>query len=310
MPATNPFFLYGALRSGTTLLRLMLNQHSGVHSLEETDFLFDYTHADPSGPGGILHDRDSIRNDVFFRLYGIPMPEGQGTELTRALVTAITEKVSGSAPCLDIHRSVSLAARQFPDAKFIHLTRDPRDVARSSVGMGWCGHSYYGVSHWIETERDWDAAALPPQRYLTVRFEELIFDLEVGLQEICAFLDIPFEPGMLNYHEYATYDPPDPSIAQKWKKRASQREIALIEGRVGPLMEARGYEFSGTPAIPKFPEAIRLSAVNKIKRWQYNIRRYGLALFVSHHIARIFGLRALEKKLASRQECIRIQNFQ
>jgi len=302
-----PFFLYGALRSGTTLLRLILNQHSGVHSLEETDFLFDYASPDANAPDDVLQDRDGIENDVFFRLYGIEMPEGQGTELTHALVQAIADKVPGSTPCLDFHRHVSLAAKQFPDAKFIHLLRDPRDVARSSVGMGWAGHAYYGVRHWIETEADWDAAALPPARGLTVRFEDLIQDMEGGLKEICEFVGLEFEPGMLEYHKHATYDAPDPSIAYKWKKKP-RRDIALIEGRAGDLMTARGYELSG-PATPGAFESLTLAWTHRWNRWKYNVRRYGLKLFVQHHFARLFRLRDLEARLAAEQEQIRIQNF-
>lgn len=304
-----PFFLYGALRSGTTLLRLILNQHSQVHSLEETDFLFDYARTDASGPGGMLHDRDGIESDVFFRLYGIAMPEGQGADLTHRLITAISDKVPGSTPCLDIHRHVSQAAEQFPEAKFIHLLRDPRDVARSSVGMGWAGHSYYGVAHWIDTEADWDAANLPPERALTVRFEDLILDLDAGLRDICEFLGIPYEPEMLEYHKHASYDPPDPAIAYKWKKKALTRDIALIEGRAGDLMTARGYSLSGEPATPGWLEAMGLSGENRLKRWQYNVRRYGLRLFAGHHLARIFRLRGLERRLEDEQEKIRIRNF-
>lgn len=309
VPRIQPFFLYGALRSGTTLLRLILNQHSEVHSLEESDFLFDYIHSSPDTPDGFVHDRSGIENDVFFRLYGIDMPDGQGVDLTKALVQAIAKKIPGSTPCLDIHRHVSLAATQFPDAKFIHLLRDPRDVARSSVGMGWSGHSYYGVDHWIGTEADWDIANLPPERALTVRFEDLIVDLNSGLREICEFLGLPFDDGMLDYHKHATYDPPDPSIAYKWKKKERSRDIALIEGRAADLMLDRGYELSGDPATPGAIEKIGLSIQHRLNRWRFNLRRYGLKLFVGHHLAKLFRLRGLEQRLAVEQEKIRIRNF-
>lgn len=309
MSGNPPFFLYGALRSGTTLLRLILNQHSHVHSLEETDFLFDYARADVTGPGNLLHDRDGIETDVFFRLYEIDMPDGQGVDLTHALVKAIADKRPGSTPCLDIHRHASLANAQFPDAKFIHLLRDPRDVARSSVGMGWAGHSYFGVKHWIDTETEWDKAALPPDRTLTVRFEDLIHDVEASTKEICQFIGIPFQPEMLEYHKHSTYDRPDPSIAFKWHQKGRTRDIALIEGRAASLMEEREYPVSGTPASPMPHEMVKILWDHRTVRWRHNIDRYGLNLFVSHHLAKLFRLRDLQKRLAERQELIRIANF-
>ena len=92
----------------------------------------------------------------------LALPEGlEGADLIRALVADLAERSAGKLS-LNIHRNAHIMAAVFPDAKVIHLVRDPRDVARSSVGMGWTGNSYFGVDHWIGTERDYAAAAFDP----------------------------------------------------------------------------------------------------------------------------------------------------
>lgn len=303
-----PVFVFGALRSGTTLLRLMLKSHPGIQSPGEADFLFD--HVAPAGDGGWRYDRAALARDRIFRAKETGLPEGcEGADLARVLVAAMAAKDAGLLS-LNIHRNAAKMAALFPDAKIIHLLRDPRDVARSSIGMGWAGNSYFGVDHWIGTEAGWDAARIDGPRVLTVRYETLMAGLEAELTRICGFLGLEFHPVMLRYYENSTYGPPDPAIAQKWKTKASPREIALIEGRIGPLLQARGYEPAGAPAIPGPLELARLTAQSRMKRWRHNIDRYGFPLFAGYHAARALGLKRMARKLAARQEAIRIANLQ
>ncbi len=304
--SASPVFVYGALRSGTTLLRLMLLNHPGLQSPGEADFLFD--HVKPTASGW-TYDRTALTRDRIFRVKDIDLPEDiDGQDLAEHMVQAMASQAAGRLH-LSIHRNAPTMAALFPKARIVHLLRDPRDVARSSIGMGWAGNGYYGVNHWIGTERDWDAAGLPEGDVLTVYYEKLMADLEAELTRICDFLGLEFHPAMLRYYENSTYGPPDPGIAQKWKAKADPREIALIEGRLGPLLEARGYEPAGAPVLPGPVERMRLLAESRLKRWQHNIKRYGLGLFASQHLARVLGLKGLARKLSDRQEAIRIANL-
>ena len=302
-----PVFVFGALRSGTTLLRLMLKHHSGIHSPGEADFLFD--HVMPAGDGW-AYDRTALEADRIFRDKETPLRAGlDGQPLARALHEDLAATGTGIMS-LNIHRNAEKMQALFPDARIIHLLRDPRDVSRSSIGMGWAGNSFFGVDHWIDTEAGWDRASYPESQVLTVHFEELMADLEPQLTRICDFLGLAFEPDMLRYYENSTYDPPDPKIAQKWKKKAGSREIALLEGRVGALLARRGYEPSGAPALPGAFELMRLKLESRWKRWRFNADRYGVGLFLGHHLARTLGLKGLERKLAARQEAIRVEGLQ
>ncbi|MEM6660615.1 MAG: sulfotransferase [Pseudomonadota bacterium] len=299
-------FVFGALRSGTTLLRLMLRHHAGIQSPGEADFLFDHVTRTSAGWD---YDIEALKRDRIFWAKDVALRPGtQGKALADGLVADYAALEQGMLS-LNIHRNAPKMVDLFPEAKIIHLLRDPRDVARSSIRMGWAGNSYFGVDHWIDTEAGWDKAEVNPDNVLTVRFEELIADLEPQLTRICQFLGLEFDPAMLKYYENTTYGPPDPKIAQKWRHKASPREIALIEGRCGPLLTARGYESVGEPAMPTATESLQLSAQNRLIRWQHNIKRYGLPLFAGHHAARALGLRGTAQKLADRQEAIRIANL-
>jgi len=306
----SPIFVYGALRSGTTLLHLMLGGHRGIHSASEADYLFDHITPDASGPGGWRYDRAAVADDWIFRdIAKLELPDGQGTDLTAAIVDQLMARVPDQRLSVNLHRNAPLAHKIFPDAKFIHLLRDPRDVARSSVGMGWTGNSFYGVDHWIATEQAWAEANIPDDQVFEIRFEDLMQDLETGLSRMCDFLGLPFDPAMLDYHENSTYGPPDPSIAQKWKTKASVREIALIEGRVGELLTACGYEPNGGTATPGMLEALSLTVGHRANRWKYNINRYGPGLFFTHHIARVLRLRQMAETLAARKAAIDLKHL-
>lgn len=306
--ASVPVILYGALRSGTTIFRLILDHHPALSNPGETDFLLDHLVRDPVA--GWRYDRAALADDRVFLAQGLPLPEADGPDLLEAVTYSLGAKQPGSRLVLVFHRNAAKLAQLFPEAKIIHLLRDPRDVARSSIGMGWAGNSYYGVDHWIATEAGWDAADIPAENVITVRFETLMADLEAELTRICTFLDLPFDPAMLRYHETSTYAPPDPGIAQKWRQKAGSREIARIEGRVGSLLEARGYKASGAPVMPRWPERAALAVENRLKRWRFNADRYGWGLFLGQHAARVLGLKKLAGRLAARQEAIRIGNLQ
>ncbi len=102
---------------------------------------------------------------------------------------------------INLHRHVNRVLTILPTARLIHMLRDPRDVARSSIAMGWAGSLYHGVGHWIGTETDWDAVVKLSHRatILTLRYEDLFTDTEGRLREVCEFFEVPFDPAMLEW---------------------------------------------------------------------------------------------------------------
>lgn len=307
-----PVFVYGALRSGTTMFRLMLNGHPAIFNPGEVDFLFDHLHPDPGHPTGWRYDRRALAAGRIFRAHGLPLEEGlEGTDLLAGMIGRFRARDPRAVLTMNLHRHAALMAELLPEAKVIHMLRDPRDVARSCIGMGWAGTGYHGVGAWIDTERDWDRAAsrLDPARVLTLPFEALMADLDGQLGRVCDFLGLPMHPGMLRYHETSSYGPPEPGIAQRWRRKARPAEISLIEGRCAGLMAARGYPPEIGPRRPGPAARAGLEAAHRLRRWRFNIRRFGLPLFLAGHLSRLPGLDRWRGRIRHRMELIEIANL-
>jgi hypothetical protein len=298
-----PVLVYGALRSGTTMFRLMLNAHGQVQNPGEADFLFDYLRRDPTGPGGWRYDLRGLGDNRIFRAHGLAVPpDRDGLDLMADLVDQFRARDPRAVLTLNVHRHAGLIAETMPGARLIHLLRDPRDVARSSVGMGWAGLSYYGVDHWIATERGWDAAGFPPDRVLTLRFEDLMADIEGELTRVCDFLGVPVSAAMLEYHRDSTYGPPDPRLAEQWRRKAPPREIALLEGKCGALIAERGYAPGATPHRPGMVEGALLALRNNVGRRRASLRRFGLPLLLGAKLSRWAGAETLHRSLRRRMD--------
>ncbi|WP_081536380.1 sulfotransferase [Rhodovulum sp. P5] len=267
--------VYGALRSGTTLLRLMLDGHPALSCPGETDFLFDHVVFDGARPG---YDAEALENDRIYRDHRDLYPDRPLADLTP---DALIDRIAGAdqTAVLMLHRHLDRLLEVYPDMRIIHLVRDPRDVARSSIGMGWAGTVYYGVDHWIDTETGWQAlcGTLKPEQVIQISYEDLINAPEATLRKLCDFIGIEFVPGMLQYDETSTYSSPDPSLVAQWKRKMTAREVGLVEHKVGGLLAQAGYAPSGYPArAPGRLGRLALRLNNRRLVLSRRIERYGL----------------------------------
>jgi hypothetical protein len=283
--------VFGALRSGSTLLRLMLDAHPKISCSGEHDFLFDFLRPDGR------YDRDSLERDRVFRMAGIAYPDGVGV-LHEAAVEMIRRftKPGAEVAVLMIHRNLDRALSLFPDAPVIHLLRDPRDVAFSCVGMGWAGNGYYGAGHWFETEMAWDANKRRVSNGLDLRYEALIQAPEMTLTNVADFLGQKYDPAMLTYDQNSTYSKPDPSMIEQWRKKPWQ-DVGLVEQRVGFLLAARGYTSSGYDRMVRLGRRRRskLAIENKACVWQYRVARYGVFDPLAVAVGRRLGIASIER---------------
>ena len=78
-----------------------------------------------------------LRENRIFRSQALEIPEGlDGLMLLDSFLAQLQAKSDGIFT-LNIHRGISHVAELLPECKVIHMLRDPRDVGRSSIGMGW-----------------------------------------------------------------------------------------------------------------------------------------------------------------------------
>lgn len=220
MTENAPFFVVGSGRSGTTLLRLILAGHSRLEIPPETWFIGQLVREIPLRR--VLSREDVLRavaimtGEYRWPDMGIPAEEFRARALALRdpkLVDVVNIvyhdhlRCSGkprfgdkTPPYIDI---VPELCELYPDAKFIHLVRDGRDVAISYIDLRWDGRCYEPDWVWSSAmRRREEYRPLPLEsRILDVKYEDLVSDLEATVRRVCAFLGEDFEPSMLAFKE-------------------------------------------------------------------------------------------------------------
>lgn len=280
--------VYGALRSGTTLLHLMFDGHPQIANPGEMDFLVDHLIEDPQAPGGWRYDVQALHDDRIFRIYDLAIPpQARGLELLDAFLQQIAARTPHKVVLLNIHRHAERLMKVMPGLRLIHLVRDPRDVAASSVQMGWAATLYHGVNHWIESEAAWDRVAptLRRERVAELSYESLIRAPEQELGRICGLVGLGYDPAMMSYPSRSNYTAPDLRLIEQWKRKGKPAALALVESRAGTLMRRRGYTPVQRPVTVGRVRKIRLKAADVSGRMRFGLGRYG-ADFLLEKLAR------------------------
>ncbi len=286
---TNPFFLVGSERSGTTLLRLMLDHHPQIEWCEE----FEYT-VDKMGDQGefpnLKEYTDFLSSDFIFQLSGFEIdPNLSYPQLIRSFLDQRQKKRGKKIIGATVHRNFDRLLYILPDAKFIHLIRDGRDVAKSFIRMGWAGNVLTGIRNWQAIEKLWETleAKLTNDRKITIYYEDLICNPEKILNQLCQFMGVEYSAAMLSYPDDTTYSSPNCECIQQWRKNLSPSEIQLIETQVSEQLEKLGYQLSGLP--PKTISSWKKQWLLLQDWWyRFNFRRkkYGNFLFMADFVSR------------------------
>jgi hypothetical protein len=283
-----PIFLVGARRSGTTLLRLMLDGHPEIAWPTEFDYAIDWREEEGGWPR-LEPYHEHLALSRLARDAGASVDASLSPpDLVRSLLDQLRARSSKPRFGVTVHQHYERLLRLWPGARFIYLLRDGRDVARSHVEMGWNGNVWAGAQAWSEAERSWRelAAQLTPDRRLEVRFEALVAEPRRELQRICDFVGVDWHTGMLRYPEYTTYGPVDPGMAGRWRGKLSRREQSWLMSEIGESLQARGYPAGDVPPawIPA-PRRLALQIADRMGVIRFRIRRYGLRLWARHHVA-------------------------
>jgi hypothetical protein len=286
-------FLVGCERSGTTLLRLMLDSHPEIAFRYEFEIAVEAMPDDDHWPE--LEDYYE-----FLRLHRFvdPPPEIDPSLDYPSLVRSFLEqkRVADRKPRLGatVHRHFVRLLKIWPDARFIHLVRDGRDVAPSCVQMGWYGNVWTAAERWLRIESEWDrvAAIVPEERRIDVHYEDLVAAPVETLTRICEFIGVPYRPAMLEYPKHSTYKYPQASLACQWPRKLTPRNIRLLESRMSDMLLARGYGLSGFPGIaPNALDRALLKLDNRAGIVRARIESLGPRLWLESVISRRLGPR-------------------
>jgi hypothetical protein len=209
-------FVVGASRSGTTLLRLMLDAHPEVAIPAETHFIprlatYWERSADPAAEfvARVVQEERwvdlALPADLLARAVADARPEtlGEALRILYGLYAELHHKRrwGDKTPGYVLH--MPLIAALLPEARFIHVIRDGRAVAVSHRGLGFGPQEIEEAARWWDArvrQARRDAALLPEGSYLEVRYEDLVTDPAGTLQLVCEAIDLRWDPGMLDYH--------------------------------------------------------------------------------------------------------------
>jgi hypothetical protein len=278
-------FVVGCGRSGTTLLRLMLDAHPDLAIPPESHFLSRFGHAldrYEAPRGGV--DGGRLAADVLrtrtFAAWGVPeddvltrvralAPPASFADVIDAVYTAYAEPRGASRWGDKTPRyvlDIPLFDRLFAGSRFVHIVRDGRDVAMSlrSVRFG-PNDPMSAAGFWARRVRAGrrDGGALGAGRYHEVRYEALVADPERELRGICETIDLSWDPAMLEYHrrvdealpddrrsQHRHEDRPPTAGLRDWRTQMPPAEVAAFEAVAGDLLDELGYERGAPPPSP------------------------------------------------------------
>jgi hypothetical protein len=295
-----PFFLVGAVRSGTTVLRLLIGHHPQICRCDEFEYVTEAIAGQPQWPDVDAYVRGLPRHRGF-RASGLRVkPSSSFPEIARDFLAQVQQSDGRTIVGAAVHHHYDELPRIWPDAKYIHLIRDPRDVARSCVQMGWHGNSWSAISMWESAQDAWRRlrTRLPEDRWMEVRFESLTANAEFELARITRFLGVDYDPAMLEIERDTTYKRPRPSGARSWRTDAPEREVREMEARLGPRLVEAGYEPSGFAPLEIGPlRRWVLRQDSRLGRIRFAIRRYGFPLWCLSVICRRLPFQKLRDRV-------------
>jgi hypothetical protein len=188
----SPAFVLCTLRSGSTLLRVMLDSHSKLHAPHEIHLRYLSVHFDAKwserAAKAMGLDERRLEHLLWDRVLD--------RQLGRSGKPQLVEKTPNNVFIADRLREC------WPDARFVFLLRHPAAIARSRRAV---------LGEEADSERNVDlirryCEALEAARHAygghTVRYEELASDPGAVLPGVCGFLGVRYEPAMVDYGRF------------------------------------------------------------------------------------------------------------
>ena len=284
----DPIFIIGTERSGTNLLRLILNAHSGI-AVPHPPHIVKFFHpllplyGDLNEDGNFRRLAGDVCRLVELHPYSWEMRPDREKVLKNAkardLISIYFEvyeqyrlhvgKRRWACKSTFMIEHVEDVLRYRPEAKFIYMARDGRDVAvsaKTSIFNRY--HAYYVAQLWSREQRlglSW-LSQLPPERIMLLKYEDLLRDPAAATEHLCDFLGERFEKRMLDYH-FSDEASKSGSLSLSWKNTSrpvmrdnsgkfrrllSEKEVLLFEAVAGEELKGLGYDLTfSEPVLAK-----------------------------------------------------------
>jgi hypothetical protein len=283
-----PVFILGNPRSGTSLLRLMITAHSRISIPPESGFLVwwyqkykEWSKADSDDKTAVNRYIADLKTSKKIETWNLDY-----TQITDLILTTLPENYSQlsslvyTAYSLSRNKDISIwgdknnyyiahlkeLAEIYPDAYYIHIIRDGRDVACSYIDLANLDSSS-PYKPKLSTEitdiaEEWSKNNLLINSFLNqvssvkglvVKYEDLIENPANCLRSVCSFLSLPYEEAMMHFYETEkepkeftdwkkkTLAKPDPSNKNKYMNLLSQEDIRLFNKIATNTLSLYGY---------------------------------------------------------------------
>jgi hypothetical protein len=294
-------FIVGCLRSGTTLVRRMADAHPQLAVIHETQWLPRWYERRV----GIARD-GTVNAELIDRLLEFPRFQElriEREDLERLLDTGrrvpYSTFVSGVFDLYGKAQGKSLVGekspgyvrylptlhRLWPDARFVHVVRDGRDVCQSVLSWKKAGRNpgkfTTGAEDRVTTAALWwewhvrlgheEGRLLGTDRYYELRHESLAADPARECAALCTFLGLPYDDAMVRYQEHRAegswgrsakgrWLPPTPAL-RNWREQMAADDVERFEAAAGDLLSQLGYP----RAFPR-PSAVALAHAARLRR--------------------------------------------
>ncbi len=270
----DPRFIVGNDRSGTTMLRLILDRGPDLAVPPESMFLTDFDDVFEAG-GPAPDEQPSLMQAVWehpkVELWELPGPP---PAVPAGLTPADAYRFIVAAPYVAyaakhgkpgwadktphyVHH-VDHLLRVWPRARFVVLVRDGRDVALSLRRMPFGPNNAWAAAQWWARgiRAGQGAAERHPHAVLTVRYEDIATAPATEIPRICAFLGVEYREDMLALEKVdRSKIVPDqaswfPTIFEgittgavgRWRTEMRARDQRIFAALAGEELRALGYE--------------------------------------------------------------------
>ena len=302
----NPYlFVTGCTRSGTTLLQRMLDSHPELAVTNDS-------HLIPRSVFGQKVDFKTALTPALFdeitgfkRFHVLSIEHAaavrratESATLAEFVTALLDDYAEGRQKPLagekdpEYVRRLPLIHRLFPEARVIHIVRDGRDVALSTLDWVTPQRFLGRLSLWREepiaacalwwrrqVAAGIDGGRLIGERYLEVRYEQLVQDPEAVLRDACRFLAVPYSPATIRFHEGRTvrrrstaskdqWLPPTTGL-RDWQVSLDRPKLELFEALAGDLLSEIGYRLATDPAARS--QAVLRRAAECRERWHSDL---------------------------------------
>ena len=189
-----------------------------------------------------------------------------------------TTRIAERTPLHVFH--LDLIAAIYPDARFVHIVRDGRDVARSIAAQEW------GPQSIEEAGADWRSAilaargaGLPEGVYREVRYEDLLREPAAIVSDLYEWLGLPATDDIVAEAVSEAGiganlgDAPSGISVAKWREAYSEADLATFDRVAGDVLREFGYPAPGKAGAPELPASRGPGAIARARGRLSSLRR-------------------------------------